>query len=234
MHFKQESDARLEGLLRDMVVGDRKNRSQGEAGQQRASVYPEGEAYDEEFELWASGSSLPSEENPVEEDESAAKAEDSECSKVEAWTKRPKMVVASRPLVAADSVEDSDPDTDGSDELRGRIDSSSLEENRMGHVSSKDAVTREREELEGVKQLSELVILDPQWLADVMSALITFSHRWVKRGMLEVVHLPQVFAKFHRSLHRPLIDLLQRFHILIHMKSRSALGLSRVLVRSAG
>jgi hypothetical protein len=32
--------------------------------------------------------------------------------------------------------------------------------------------------------LSDMVVLNPQWLADVMSSVVTLSHSWVREGVL--------------------------------------------------
>ena len=32
--------------------------------------------------------------------------------------------------------------------------------------------------------LHDIVVIDPQWLADIMATVVTFSHTWVKSGIL--------------------------------------------------
>jgi hypothetical protein len=32
--------------------------------------------------------------------------------------------------------------------------------------------------------LQDLVVIDPQWLADVMKSIISFNNKWIKNGMI--------------------------------------------------
>lgn len=32
--------------------------------------------------------------------------------------------------------------------------------------------------------LQDLVVIDPQWLADVMKSIISFNNKWIRNGML--------------------------------------------------
>lgn len=32
--------------------------------------------------------------------------------------------------------------------------------------------------------LQDLVVIDPQWLADVMKSIISFNNKWVKNGLI--------------------------------------------------
>ncbi|KAN0024719.1 hypothetical protein ACTFIV_009128 [Dictyostelium citrinum] len=62
--------------------------------------------------------------------------------------------------------------------------------------------------------LKNLVVLDPQWLADVMSSLITFSHNWIKRGILNHSELVAVWGgKYDQSLWPLLLKLLEKFEV---------------------
>jgi hypothetical protein len=60
----------------------------------------------------------------------------------------------------------------------------------------------------------DLVVLKPQWLADIMSSLITFRHGWIKQGMLPETSLRMVFEAYPESLHSTLLALLKRFEVL--------------------
>ena len=69
--------------------------------------------------------------------------------------------------------------------------------------------------------LNDIVILNPQFLADLMSTLITFKHSWVKKGKLAVEDLPQVLVRFDATLADSLLALLVRFRIIHKIKNSS-------------
>ena len=91
-------------------------------------------------------------------------------------------------------------------------------------IRSKEEILLATEFLSGVGSLihyhdnqeesNNIVILNPQWLSDVMSSLITFKHSWVKDGMLPLSAVPQVFKKYPQFMHSSLIFLLERFQIV--------------------
>eukprot|EP00007_Cunea_sp_BSH-02190019_P005553 CAMPEP_0174232408 /NCGR_PEP_ID=MMETSP0417-20130205/2700_1 /TAXON_ID=242541 /ORGANISM="Mayorella sp, Strain BSH-02190019" /LENGTH=2427 /DNA_ID=CAMNT_0015310457 /DNA_START=88 /DNA_END=7371 /DNA_ORIENTATION=+ len=64
--------------------------------------------------------------------------------------------------------------------------------------------------------LRDLIILDPQWLSDMMSTIITTKHSFVSDGILNHTALRQIWRppKFPRELHRTLLKLLQKFQII--------------------
>ncbi|KAH3759249.1 Protein NLRC3 [Pelomyxa schiedti] len=63
--------------------------------------------------------------------------------------------------------------------------------------------------------LSDIVVLKPQWLSDVMKTVITISGSsgWLSNGFLEKRNLKHVFSKFHSDMHNSLLELLQLFEI---------------------
>eukprot|EP01094_Clydonella_sp_ATCC50884_P024260 TRINITY_DN6032_c0_g1_i1.p1 TRINITY_DN6032_c0_g1~~TRINITY_DN6032_c0_g1_i1.p1 ORF type:complete len:1495 (+),score=611.24 TRINITY_DN6032_c0_g1_i1:260-4486(+) len=67
--------------------------------------------------------------------------------------------------------------------------------------------------------LRDLVVLSPQWLADVMSSLITFRHAWAKDGRLHSKDLHHVFMKHDEALQQQLLALLERFSIIFPMRA---------------
>ena len=71
------------------------------------------------------------------------------------------------------------------------------------------------------EKLNNLVILNPQWLADVMASLITFNHTWAKDGVLSVSKIPQIFKKFPTDLHESLLILLEKFGIINRLSPQS-------------
>ena len=62
--------------------------------------------------------------------------------------------------------------------------------------------------------LKDLVILNPQWLADVMSSLITTKHTFAKDGLLPRNSIRQIFSAFPKKHHDQLLVLLENFSIL--------------------
>jgi len=98
-----------------------------------------------------------------------------------------------------------------------------------GGSGNLNACESEARELRLVSCLSDLVVLQPQWLADLMASLITFSHSWIRCGILEMHLLPLVFANYTESVLDTLLALLEKFQIVFRMKD-SALGIGRVLV----
>ena len=69
--------------------------------------------------------------------------------------------------------------------------------------------------------LNDIVILDPQWLTDVMSTIITTKHGFVKGGVLNHSDLPQLWRapEFPPYLHRVLLNLLEQFEISFYLRS---------------
>lgn len=67
--------------------------------------------------------------------------------------------------------------------------------------------------------VDDLVVLNPQWLADVMSSLISFHHAWVKDGVLPVSAVSNVFGKFPPEMHDSLLTLLENFSIVYRIRS---------------
>lgn len=66
--------------------------------------------------------------------------------------------------------------------------------------------------------LAELVILDPQWLSDVMATVISFKANW-KSGLLQHDSLPIVWKQYPASLHKTLLGILERFEVVFPIRS---------------
>ena len=71
-----------------------------------------------------------------------------------------------------------------------------------------------------VEELKNLVILNPQWLADVMSCLITIKNNFVINGYIDSIHFPEIFRNYESSIQSTLILLLEQFKI-IHPMNKS-------------
>ena len=60
-----------------------------------------------------------------------------------------------------------------------------------------------------------LIILDPQWLSDLMTCIISVkTSNWIKAGILEYSKIPQIFSQYPKTIHPILLDLLQNFNII--------------------
>jgi len=67
--------------------------------------------------------------------------------------------------------------------------------------------------------LRDLVVLNPQWLADLMSSLLTFRHQWAKNGILRRKDIPHVFEGYKSDICASLLALLERFSIIYPLRS---------------
>eukprot|EP00026_Physarum_polycephalum_P000501 Phypoly_transcript_00502.p1 GENE.Phypoly_transcript_00502~~Phypoly_transcript_00502.p1 ORF type:complete len:1390 (-),score=279.22 Phypoly_transcript_00502:293-4462(-) len=72
------------------------------------------------------------------------------------------------------------------------------------------------------RQAGGVVILNPQWLANVMASIITFSHKWVKHGILLHSDLAQIWKeKYHPDLWNLLLSLLEEFEVLYPLQGNA-------------
>ena len=71
------------------------------------------------------------------------------------------------------------------------------------------------------KALNDLVVLNPQWLTDVMASIITTKHQFSRSGVLEHKNIMQIWRDpdFPPSMHDVLLSLLQKFEIMYYLKS---------------
>ena len=65
--------------------------------------------------------------------------------------------------------------------------------------------------------LENIVILDPQWIADLLSTVISLKHNYIKEGVLDESVLPHLWKTYPRELHADLLALLKRFEIVLPM-----------------
>ena len=61
--------------------------------------------------------------------------------------------------------------------------------------------------------LNDLVILDPQFLTNVMSCMVTLKHRYGTEGVIYQKDLIHIWKEFPRELHKTLMNLLEKFEI---------------------
>ncbi|MCR9066835.1 MAG: ADP-ribosylation factor-like protein, partial [Cytophagales bacterium] len=67
---------------------------------------------------------------------------------------------------------------------------------------------------------ADFVILNPQWLAQLMSSLVTFKHNWIKNGTIPLSYIHQhIFAAYPAEIHYQLINLLERFSVVYKSKT---------------
>jgi serine/threonine protein kinase len=76
------------------------------------------------------------------------------------------------------------------------------------------------------KTLADLVILNPQWLVDVMSTVVTTKHQYSRNGVLQHINLPQIWRApdFPMELHPTLLHLLEKFEISYYLRSTGTPG----------
>jgi len=65
--------------------------------------------------------------------------------------------------------------------------------------------------------LDNIVILNPQWIADLLSTVISLKHNYIRDGILDESVLPQLWKSYPASLHTSLVLLLKRFEIVLPM-----------------
>jgi Leucine-rich repeat (LRR) protein/GTPase SAR1 family protein len=79
---------------------------------------------------------------------------------------------------------------------------------------SEDSISTEKQ---AQQALENIVVLDPQWIADLLSTVISLKHNYVKDGILESKVLPQLWKSYPVELHSSMLDLLKRFEIVLPM-----------------
>eukprot|EP00301_Raphidiophrys_heterophryoidea_P005957 c12444_g1_i2.p1 GENE.c12444_g1_i2~~c12444_g1_i2.p1 ORF type:complete len:2218 (+),score=558.81 c12444_g1_i2:626-7279(+) len=72
--------------------------------------------------------------------------------------------------------------------------------------------------------LSDLIILNPQWLADVCRCIITAQESHVDNGVLDHALLPRVWAAFKPDLYDKLLELLQKFELIRRLPNEKKAG----------
>jgi hypothetical protein len=71
--------------------------------------------------------------------------------------------------------------------------------------------------------LKDLVIIDPQWLADVMKSVVSFNNKWVKNGLISENELHQwIWRDYPTELHSSLQRIFERFQVPHHSMRKHA------------
>jgi serine/threonine protein kinase len=80
---------------------------------------------------------------------------------------------------------------------------------------------------------NKIIILNPQWLADLIITLTTAKTPQVTKGLFLLRDIPKVFKDYEPSLHMALLLLLEKFSTIIFVQL-SAIGFSPDLSVSSG
>jgi len=68
-----------------------------------------------------------------------------------------------------------------------------------------------------------MVILDPQWLADVMASIISFKCNYTQ-GILPHNSLSIIWKKYPESMHRTLFSILEKFEVVFPIRGQEKLN----------
>jgi hypothetical protein len=78
---------------------------------------------------------------------------------------------------------------------------------------------------DNLKELKDFVILDIQWLFEVMATLFTTKHRWVKEhGILNIESLSQIWKNYPIEIHKKLLSLITKFQIAFPVMDKEKLS----------
>jgi Leucine-rich repeat (LRR) protein len=69
--------------------------------------------------------------------------------------------------------------------------------------------------------LNDLVILNPQWLADLLATIITLKHNCARDGILHEKDLPLLWKDYPPTMWESLLGLLERFEVVYRLKVRA-------------
>ena len=71
-------------------------------------------------------------------------------------------------------------------------------------------------------RLNEIVILNPQWLSDLMAQFVTFTHNYGRlTGVIKNEAIPQILKIYPEMLHNQLLQLLEQFKIIKRIKKKT-------------
>ena len=77
-------------------------------------------------------------------------------------------------------------------------------------------------QLPGGDRNEDMIVLDPQWLSDIMSCIISIrTSNWVRDGIIQSDKIPLIFSKYPPSIHENLVKIMCKFEILYKMKGKS-------------
>eukprot|EP01125_Pyxidicula_operculata_P009102 TRINITY_DN3014_c0_g1_i1.p1 TRINITY_DN3014_c0_g1~~TRINITY_DN3014_c0_g1_i1.p1 ORF type:complete len:2289 (+),score=389.78 TRINITY_DN3014_c0_g1_i1:90-6956(+) len=68
---------------------------------------------------------------------------------------------------------------------------------------------------EEVPELSDLVLLDPQWLVHVMANFFMSAGSWIKDGVLDPSNLAHIWKQYPTSIHSKLLVLMEKFDVVV-------------------
>ena len=70
--------------------------------------------------------------------------------------------------------------------------------------------------------LSDLVIMDPLWIVNLLSSVITLKHSYAKDGIMMASALPQIWKEYPPSEYNWLLKLLDKYEITFRIHSTSS------------
>eukprot|EP01125_Pyxidicula_operculata_P017359 TRINITY_DN6077_c0_g1_i1.p1 TRINITY_DN6077_c0_g1~~TRINITY_DN6077_c0_g1_i1.p1 ORF type:complete len:2180 (-),score=456.03 TRINITY_DN6077_c0_g1_i1:394-6933(-) len=76
---------------------------------------------------------------------------------------------------------------------------------------------------DSLPELKDFIVLDVQWLFDVMATLFTTSQAFVQNGILEYSSLKQIWKNYPAGVHPQLMSLMQKFEIAFPVSDQKGL-----------
>uniref|UniRef100_A0A6B2KXB9 Protein kinase domain-containing protein n=1 Tax=Arcella intermedia TaxID=1963864 RepID=A0A6B2KXB9_9EUKA len=71
---------------------------------------------------------------------------------------------------------------------------------------------------EGIKELQEVVILDPKWLFEVMATFFTANDSFLKDGVVDPKNLKHIWTSYPEEIYPKLVLLLESFDLIISIE----------------
>src|SRR5690242_13280708 len=78
---------------------------------------------------------------------------------------------------------------------------------------------------DSIESLRELVVLDPQFLANLFATLVSFSRSW-KNGVITSLDIQQAWKHYPPHLHTSFIELMEQYEVIFPYTPRT-LGSAR-------
>eukprot|EP01101_Sappina_pedata_P003071 TRINITY_DN13289_c0_g1_i2.p1 TRINITY_DN13289_c0_g1~~TRINITY_DN13289_c0_g1_i2.p1 ORF type:complete len:597 (+),score=147.61 TRINITY_DN13289_c0_g1_i2:33-1823(+) len=97
---------------------------------------------------------------------------------------------------------------------------------RFGITKSIDQMTQFLSDSGALVQFQDIIVLDPQWLANIMRDLVSFNHNFIKEGILLHSDIPHIWKDYGDS-RELLLPLMEKFEIVYEMRDE---GFKRSLV----
>jgi Leucine-rich repeat (LRR) protein/serine/threonine protein kinase len=79
--------------------------------------------------------------------------------------------------------------------------------------------------------LRDLVILDPLWIANLLSSIITLKHSYAKDGIMMASSLSQIWKEYPSSEYKWMLNLLDKFEITFRISALMSQGTRNFWIR---